>query len=86
MVERIFTIPVQRGLAVLFFLGLVMLNYPFLVIFNKVILFFNIPLPVLYFFIGWPLSILVMYFFSRGLSHEDEQAEDAANSEQGKTL
>ncbi|MFP4428940.1 MAG: hypothetical protein ACLFPB_06425 [Desulfovermiculus sp.] len=69
-----------------FFLGLVMLNYPFLVIFNKVILFIGIPLPVLYLFIGWPLSILVIYFFSRGLGSEAEQVEDAASSEQGKTL
>lgn len=75
--------PSQLKEAWLFFfiLGLVMLNYPFLVIFNKVILFFSIPLPVLYFFIGWPLSILVIYFFSRGLGGADEQAEDAANSE-----
>jgi hypothetical protein len=63
-----------------------MLNYPFLVIFNKVILFFGIPLPVLYFFIGWPLSILVIYFFSRGLSLEDEQPEDISGSDQGKSL
>ena len=80
--------PSQLKEAWLFFflLGLVMLNYPFLVIFNKAILFFNIPLPVLYFFIGWPLSILVIYFFSRGLVLEDEQPEDAADRDQGKSL
>jgi hypothetical protein len=80
--------PSQLKEAWLFFfiLGLVMLNYPFLVIFNKVILFFGIPLPVLYFFIGWPLSILVIYFFSRGLGLEDEQLEDIADSDQEKVL
>ena len=60
-----------------FLLGLVMLNYPFLVIFNKSILFWDIPLSVLYFLLGWPLSILVIYFFSRGLRVEKEQAEES---------
>lgn len=60
-----------------FVLGLVMLNYPFLVIFNRLILVLNIPLSVLYFLVGWPLSIVVIYFFSRGLSVEEEQPWDA---------
>ena len=59
-----------------FVLGLVMLNYPFLVIFNRLILVFNIPLSVLYFLVGWPLSIVVIYFFSLGLSVEEEQPWD----------
>ncbi|MDO3379446.1 hypothetical protein [Geoalkalibacter halelectricus] len=51
---------------VLFFvLGVVMINYPFIHIFNKDILIFGIPLLVLYFLVGWPLSILVVYIFAR---------------------
>lgn len=61
-----------------FLLGLVMLNYPFLVIFNKIVMFWNIPLSVLYFLVGWPLSILVIYVFSRGLSLEKELAEEGS--------
>lgn len=48
-----------------FLLGVVMLNYPFLEIFNKQLLLFRIPLPVLYLMIGWPFSIGVIYLFTR---------------------
>ncbi|PLX94457.1 MAG: hypothetical protein C0621_05415 [Desulfuromonas sp.] len=51
-----------------FILGVVMLNYPFLQIFNKPTLIFGIPLLVLYFLVGWPISILVIYLFSRFLA------------------
>jgi len=60
--------PRLREAWVLFFiLGVVMLNYPFLQIFNKTTTFFDIPLLVLYFMLGWPASILVIYLFSRSL-------------------
>ncbi len=52
-----------------FILGVVMLNYPFLHIFNKLTPIFGIPLLVLYFLVGWPLSILVIYLFSRTLTN-----------------
>ncbi|AMV72493.1 hypothetical protein JCM30471_10110 [Desulfuromonas carbonis] len=60
--------PRLREAWVLFFiLGVVMLNYPFLQIFNKTTTFFGIPLLILYFLLGWPASILVIYLFSRSL-------------------
>jgi len=55
-----------------FLLGVVMLNYPFLHIFNKTASYFGIPLLILYFFIGWPLSIAVIYFFSRTIDISKE--------------
>ena len=64
-----------------FLLGLVMLNYPFLLIFNKPVCFLGIPLPVLYVFIGWPLSILVVFIFSRCLIIEEEQNEATQDSD-----
>lgn len=48
-----------------FLLGMVMLNYPFLHIFNKTSAYFGVPLLILYIFIGWPISIGVIYLFSR---------------------
>lgn len=54
-----------------FFLGVVMLNYPFLQIFNKLTTVFGIPLLILYFLIGWPLSIVVIYLFCRTLDHHE---------------
>ena len=61
--------PRLREAWILFFiLGVVMLNYPLLHIFNKPTTFFGIPLLILYFLLGWPASILVIYLFSRSLS------------------
>lgn len=58
-----------------FFLGIIMLNYPFLEIFNKSVQVMGIPLLVAYFFIGWPISILVIFFFSRSLTTKGEKKE-----------
>jgi hypothetical protein len=54
----------REAWVIFFFLGLIMLNYPFLDIFNKDVQIFGIPLLVLYLLIGWPLSIVVVYLFS----------------------
>ena len=61
-----------REVWVIFFsLGLVMLNYPFLHIFNKDVQVLGTPLIILYLMIGWPLSIFVVYLFSLLLGGED---------------
>jgi len=63
--------PRLREAWVLFFiLGIVMLNYPLLHIFNKPITVFGIPLLVLYFLLGWPLSIFIIYLFSKTLNND----------------
>jgi predicted Kef-type K+ transport protein len=54
----------REAWVIFFFLGLVMLNYPFLHIFNKDVQLFGIPLLILYLLIGWPLSIGIVYLFS----------------------
>ncbi|MDW7644698.1 MAG: hypothetical protein SCI25_06610 [Desulfuromonadales bacterium] len=61
--------PIQlRDAWILFFiLGLVMINYPFIHIFNKETTLFGIPLLILYLLVGWPASIAVVYFFTRTL-------------------
>lgn len=48
-----------------FVLGLVMMNYPFIRIFNKPVLSFGIPLLYLYLLAGWVFSIFIVYLFSR---------------------
>ncbi|PLX74773.1 MAG: hypothetical protein C0615_08735 [Desulfuromonas sp.] len=63
-----------------FILGIVMLNYPFLHIFNKASTFLGIPILILYFFIGWPISIFIIYLFARVLdaspgSEKNENSE-----------
>ncbi|WP_305044359.1 hypothetical protein [Geoalkalibacter sp.] len=65
--------PHFRDAWVLFFaLGVIMINFPFIHIFNKDILLFGIPLLVLYFLVGWPLSILVIYIFARMLDKTEK--------------
>ena len=76
--------PLREAWLIFFFLGIVMLNYPFLHIFNKNILVFGIPLILIYLLLGWPLSIAVIYIFSlylgRGNDREDKD-QTAANEE-----
>ena len=64
----------REAWVIFFVLGLVMLNFPFLHIFNKDVQIFGIPLLILYLMVGWPLSILVVYLFSLLLG--SEAAED----------
>lgn len=45
-------------------LGLVMINFPFIHIFNTQEMIFGIPELTLYFFVGWPTSIAVIWFFA----------------------
>ncbi len=45
-------------------LGFIMINFPFIHIFNSIEPIFGIPKLVLYFFIGWPISIAVICFFT----------------------
>lgn len=66
-----------------FVLGMVMLNYPFLHIFNKTTTYFGVPVLILYFFIGWPASIGVIYFFSKLLEQQgsEEATEETPEKE-----
>jgi len=66
-------LPLKDAWAIWFVLGVVMLNYPFLHIFDKSILILGIPLPILYFFIGWPFSIFIIYLFSIYMGHDSDQ-------------
>jgi hypothetical protein len=55
-----------------FALGIVMMNYPFLSIFNKPTLPFGIPLLYLYLLSGWLFSILIVYLFSRAAAKDTD--------------
>jgi len=69
-------LPLKDAWAIWFLLGIVMLNYPFLHIFNKNVLILGFPLSILYFFIGWPVSIFVIYLFSVYLGRASEESPD----------
>jgi hypothetical protein len=79
-------LPLRDAWVIWFVLGVVMLNYPFLHIFNKDVMIFGIPLTILYFYIGWPASIFVIYLFSIYLgkhSENDSSAENQKNTPHG---
>ena len=66
----------REAWVICFVLGLVMLNFPFLHIFNKDVQILGIPLIVLYLLIGWPVSIAVVALFSLHLGAESQENRD----------
>ena len=66
----------REAWVIFFVLGLVMLNFPFLHIFNKDVQVLGTPLIILYLMVGWPLSIFVVYLFSHLLGTETETDEE----------
>lgn len=63
-------------------LGVIMLNFPFLQIFNTASTLFGIPILVLYFFIGWPVSILIIFLFVNRLQREETIESDSTQDEE----
>ncbi|WP_298431723.1 hypothetical protein [Geobacter sp.] len=66
----------RESWVIFFVLGTIMLNYPFVQIFNRPDTVAGIPLLYLYFMGGWAISIFVIYLFTRAISlsndHDDE--------------
>lgn len=65
-----------------FALGVVMLNFPFIEIFNKSATLFGVPVLILYLMLGWPASILVIFLFSRQLGNNHEPQEPAEKDQE----
>ena len=63
---------------IFFILGIIMMTFPFLHIFNKPVLLFGVPLLFLYLTAGWIISIVVIYLFMIASRHE-EQSTDKPN-------
>lgn len=57
---------------VFFMLGLIMLNFPFIHIFDTQRQFFGIPLLFLYLILGWMISICVIYLFVKAIDLPDD--------------
>ena len=66
----------REAWVIFFVLGLVMLNFPFLHIFNKDVQVLGIPLIIIYLMVGWPLSIVVVYLFSLLLVAEEAEQDE----------
>ncbi|HLO24516.1 MAG TPA: hypothetical protein VK187_00260 [Geobacteraceae bacterium] len=61
---------------IFFVLGIFMMNYPFIDIFNKQSQLFGLPVFYLYLYIGWLVSILVIYLFVKAVDHKDSDKGD----------
>jgi hypothetical protein len=62
---------IRESWIIFFILGIILLNFPFLHIFNKPDTIFGIPLLLLYLFIGWAFSILIIYLFTLAIGNSD---------------
>jgi hypothetical protein len=57
---------------IFFILGVIMMTFPFLHIFNKPLLILGLPLLFLYLTGGWIVSIIVIYLFMTASRHADK--------------
>jgi hypothetical protein len=57
---------------IFFILGIIMMNYPFIHIFDTPIRIFGMPALFLYLFVGWLISIGVIFLFVKAISLNDE--------------
>lgn len=57
----------KESWVIFFILGIIMMNYPFIHIFNKPILLWGIPLLYLYLMVGWLVSIFVIFLFTKAI-------------------
>ena len=62
----------RESWVIFFIMGIIMLNFPFLQIFNRADTVFGYPLLFLYFTLGWAVSIAVIYIFTRSVGHNNQ--------------
>jgi Na+-driven multidrug efflux pump len=65
---------------IFFILGIIMMTFPFLHIFNRPVFLFGLPLLFLYLIVGWFISIVVIYLFMIASRHENEQTDEKNES------
>lgn len=66
----------RESWVIFFILGIIMMTFPFLHIFNKPTTLFGFPLLFLYLMIGWVISIFVIYLFMRAYSSHDNSPDE----------
>ena len=57
---------------IFFILGFIMLNFPFIHVFSTPRPIFGIPALFLYLFLGWMISICIIYLFVKAIDHADK--------------
>jgi hypothetical protein len=62
-------------------LGMIMINFPFIHIFDGDMSLLGIPRLVLYFMYGWPASIAVIWLFVRRLEQESQAQQQHTHND-----
>jgi hypothetical protein len=71
----------KEAWVIFFILGIIMMNFPFLSIFNKTTNLFDIPLLYCYLYGGWFVSILVILLFAGATRTHSQEGTNHRNSE-----
>ena len=66
----------RESWVIFFVVGFIMMNFPFLHIFNKPSTIFGYPLMFLYFYLGWAVSIIVIFIFTLAVSHSTDKSPE----------
>jgi Na+-driven multidrug efflux pump len=74
--QIIHRLQLRESWIIFFILGIIMMTFPFLHIFNKPVLLFGVPLLFLYFILGWIISIIVTYFFMVASRYKDKSTDE----------
>lgn len=74
--QMIHRLQLRESWIIFFTLGIIMMTFPFLHIFNKPVILFGLPLLFLYLTGGWVVSIIVIYFFMIASRHESSQTDE----------
>jgi hypothetical protein len=74
--QIIHRLQLRESWIIFFILGIIMMTFPFLHIFNKPILVFGVPLLFLYLMTGWLVSIIVIYLFMIASRHENKSTNE----------
>lgn len=69
----------RESWVIFFIMGIILINFPFLHIFNKPETIFGIPLLMLYLFIGWTISIIIIYLFTLAIGNPEEKPPETHN-------
>jgi cellulose synthase/poly-beta-1,6-N-acetylglucosamine synthase-like glycosyltransferase len=62
----------KESWVIFFILGIIMMNYPFIHIFNKNAYVFGFPLLFVYLIGGWAFSILVICLFTKAIKPDSD--------------
>jgi len=62
----------RESWVIFFIMGIIMMNFPFLHIFNKSDMLLGFPLMYLYLVVGWAFSIFVIYLFTLAIRHNSD--------------